>query len=302
MTIRVSVDGVITDAEEARIPVLDRGFLYGDAVFEVFRTYGGVPHELDVHLARLEGSAERLRFRLPVSRAQLAEEVAAAIADAGHPESYVRVVVTRGRGPLGLDPTTAIHPLRVIVVAPLVTPPPAFYEAGVAVITLRSSHEAGRKSTAGAKVANYVENILATVEAKEKGAHEAFFVDGSGQVLEGRRATSSSSRAGVSARRLSRPASSAASPGASSSTWHASSESPPTRSPSPPTISARPRRSSSPAASGRSSPSSASTGWTSGTDAPAPSPDACSWPIGTVSRGPTGRLGRTMVDAAADPR
>ncbi|MFO0695523.1 MAG: aminotransferase class IV [Polyangiales bacterium] len=185
MTIRVSVDGVITDAEEARIPVLDRGFLYGDAVFEVFRTYGGVPHELDVHLARLEGSAERLRFRLPVSRAQLAEEVAAAIADAGHPESYVRVVVTRGRGPLGLDPTTAIHPLRVIVVAPLVTPPPAFYEAGVAVITLRSSHEAGRKSTAGAKVANYVENILATVEAKEKGAHEAFFVDGSGQVLEG---------------------------------------------------------------------------------------------------------------------
>ena len=185
MTIRVSVDGVITDAEEARIPVLDRGYLYGDAVFEVFRTYGGVPHELDVHLARLEGSAERLRFRLPVSRAQLAEEVAAAIADAGHPESYVRVVVTRGRGPLGLDPTTAIHPLRVIVVAPLVTPPPAFYEAGVAVITLRSSHEAGRKSTAGAKVANYVENILATVEAKEKGAHEAFFVDGSGQVLEG---------------------------------------------------------------------------------------------------------------------
>lgn len=185
MSIRVSVDGVITDADEARIPVLDRGFLYGDAVFEVFRTYGGVPHELDVHLARLEGSAERLRFRLPVSRAQLAEEVATAIADAGHPESYVRVVVTRGRGPLGLDPTTATHPLRVIVVAPLVTPPPSFYEAGVAVITLRSSHEAGRKSTAGAKVANYVENILATVEAKEKGAHEAFFVDGSGQVLEG---------------------------------------------------------------------------------------------------------------------
>src|SRR6516162_7902142 len=112
----VSIDGVLRSPEQATVSAYDRGFLYGDAVFEVFRTYGGRPFALDEHLARLRRSAERVYIALPVDDATLRGEVEAAILAAKNDESYVRIVVTRGSGPLSLDPDTASRPLRVVLV------------------------------------------------------------------------------------------------------------------------------------------------------------------------------------------
>src|SRR5688572_9959942 len=103
----VSIDGSLVAPEEARVSVYDRGFLYGDGVFETLRTYRGVPFALDEHLARLESSARLVGITLPVPRGALARETLEAVAAAANPESTIRILITRGQGPLGLDPSGA---------------------------------------------------------------------------------------------------------------------------------------------------------------------------------------------------
>src|SRR5262245_35810564 len=104
----VSLDGVLVNPEGAVISVFDRGFLYGDSVYEVIRTYQGVPFELEAHLARLRGSAERIGMALPVSEETIGAETKAAQRATGSEDAYVRIIVTRGAGPIGLDPNLAV--------------------------------------------------------------------------------------------------------------------------------------------------------------------------------------------------
>lgn len=188
----VSINGVIFRPEEAKVSVYDRGFLYGDSVFETIRTYGGAPFALGEHLARLERSAGRIGIPLPVSREELAREVdallrAARAPGAGEPgapqESYLRVMLTRGSGPLGLDPSLASEPLRVILVEPLKPLPSSIYRDGVGVITVRTTRASD--AAPGAKVSNYLESLLALREARAAGAHEALILDPAGNVVEG---------------------------------------------------------------------------------------------------------------------
>ena len=182
---KVSIDGDVVDSGEARVSVFDRGFLYGDSVFEVFRTYGGVPFAQREHLERLERSADRLMIPMPVSLETLSSEVGATLDAAGDGEWYVRVVVTRGTGPLTYDPSTATAPLRVIMVAPLSVPPAEQYERGIAVVLLHASRPTDDERASGAKASNYLANLLAVYEAKQKGAQEALMIGPSGQILEG---------------------------------------------------------------------------------------------------------------------
>jgi len=179
------IDGKVVTPEAAAVSVYDRGFLYGDAVFEVLRTYGGRPFALDEHLARLRRSAERVYIALPVDEATLRAEIDAGIAAAGNPESYVRVIVTRGQGPLSLDPDTAQSPLRVILVEPVVPPPRDAYVRGIALVTVRTRRAADETSASGAKVSNYLANLLALREAHLRGAQEALIVDANDHVVEG---------------------------------------------------------------------------------------------------------------------
>jgi branched-chain amino acid aminotransferase len=184
----VSLDGALLTPEEAKVSVYDRGFLYGDAVFEVLRTYGGRPFALDEHLARLRRSAERVFIVLPVGEAVLGREVEAAVGaarrDAGG-EAYVRIVVTRGSGPLSLDPDTASRPLRVILVEPVAPPPREAYARGIAVALVATRRAADDTAASGAKVTNYLANLLAVREARARGAVEALIVDARGHVVEG---------------------------------------------------------------------------------------------------------------------
>ena len=182
---KVSIDGRVVGGRDAQVSVFDRGFLYGDSVFEVFRTYAGVPFAIREHLERLARSADRLMIRMPVSIEALSEEVMEAIGAAGPGESYVRVVLTRGSGPLTYDPTTATVPLRVIIVAPVSERPRELYEQGAAVVLLSASRPTDDARAAGAKASNYLANLLAVHEAHERGAHEAIVLGRRGQVLEG---------------------------------------------------------------------------------------------------------------------
>ncbi|MEM7434982.1 MAG: aminotransferase class IV [Myxococcota bacterium] len=185
VTGKVSIDGEIVDSAEARVPVLDRGFLYGDSVFEVYRTYDGVPFAERAHLERLARSASRLMIPMPISLSDLSGEVRATLAAAGEGDWYVRVVVTRGTGPLTYDPTTAVSPMRVIIVVPVKPYPESQYAEGAAVILLRASRPTDDARAAGAKASNYLANLLAVHEAKERGAHEAIVLGPDGRLLEG---------------------------------------------------------------------------------------------------------------------
>lgn len=181
----VMMDGAVVAPNDAKVSVYDRGFLYGDAVFEVLRTYGGRPFALEEHLRRLRRSADRVYIALPIGDGELAREVESAVAASGNDESYVRIVVTRGAGPLSLDPDTATHPLRVILVEPVVPPPRDAYAKGIAVALVHTRRAADETAAAGAKVSNYLSNLLALREAKAQGAQEALIVDVSGHVVEG---------------------------------------------------------------------------------------------------------------------
>jgi branched-chain amino acid aminotransferase len=183
MTTLVDIDGVTTAPERARIPVLDRGFLYGDSVYEVLRTYEGALFALEAHLGRLQCSAGRLAIELP-GRERLAAELRRVVRAAGNAESYCRVIVTRGSGPLTLDPTTAIRPLRVIVVKEYEPFPDWTYERGVRVMVPSVRRTSPGSLDPAIKSGNYLNSVMALGEARRAGFFDALLLDGSGRVTE----------------------------------------------------------------------------------------------------------------------
>ncbi len=187
----IDLDGLLLPPAEARLPVLDRGLLQGDSVYEVLRTYGGRPFELGLHLARLERSAAVAALDLPWDRARCAAEVARTLAaslggDAPDPgaapwnagERSVRVLMTRGGG----EQAPEVPPAAVIIAEPLHAPPLRAYQEGVKVLLVESDR--GRVDPA-AKTGNRLTHVLALRAARAAGAHEALFVDAAGQVTEG---------------------------------------------------------------------------------------------------------------------
>jgi branched-chain amino acid aminotransferase len=185
MTTLVAVDGVLSDGASARISVLDRGFLYGDSVYEVVRTYGGRAFLLDEHLARLERSASLLGIPLPLTAAALGEEIAMVVAAAANAESYVRAIITRGNGPIGLDPALAEHPTRVVIVTELMLLSAELYQRGAAICLVSAGRSAASAIPRGAKSGNYLVNVMALGSARRRGAHEAVMLDAAGLITEG---------------------------------------------------------------------------------------------------------------------
>jgi branched-chain amino acid aminotransferase len=182
------------------VSVFDRGFLYGDSVFETLRTYGGRPFALIQHVDRLAQSARKVFIDLPVDAPTLCAEIAAAceqvrreqvqqgaaeLESARPTELYIRLMVTRGVGALGLDPGLATDPLRVLIVTRLSPPPPEVYEKGISVVSYRVARLADHTEASGAKLGNYLVAVLATRKAAAAHAKEALIVDGAERVLEG---------------------------------------------------------------------------------------------------------------------
>ncbi len=146
----VSIDGHLRGPGEANVSVFDRGFLYGDSVFETVRTYGGKPFALTEHLDRLWRSAELVFIDIPCTRERLVEEIDVALAAAGNAESYIRVMITRGQGEMGLDPALAEMAVRVIIVGPLKALPASVYDSGAFAVTFQTARPSDATSP-GAK-------------------------------------------------------------------------------------------------------------------------------------------------------
>jgi branched-chain amino acid aminotransferase len=185
MPIRVHLAGRVLAPEEARVSVFDRGFLYGDSVYETIATVKGRLFAVDEHLARLERSAARLRLRLP-PRAVIEEAIATTVEAAANAESRVRVMVTRGAGGLDLDPASVDDPQLVVIVSPRGGPTPEMYEKGVAVEIVSVARNDPRAIDPAVKSGNYLNNVLALGEARRRsGAHEAILCAPGGGVAEG---------------------------------------------------------------------------------------------------------------------
>lgn len=178
----VWIDGQIKPAHEALLPVYDRGFLYGDGIFETLRTYNGHIHALEPHLDRLVLSAASIGMEPKWSKAELDEILHQVIATAQFEESYLRLMITRGVGEFGLAPDLSDEQRLIVIARPLDKPPESFWEEGVkAIIVTQTGHRRG----AQAKTSNYLPNLLALQRAREAGAHEAIRVNGQGQITEG---------------------------------------------------------------------------------------------------------------------
>ncbi|HYB99904.1 MAG TPA: branched-chain-amino-acid transaminase [Candidatus Limnocylindrales bacterium] len=181
---KVWIDGQIVDGKDARIPVTDHGFLYGDGVFEGMRAYAGRMFRLDDHMARLEVSARAIGLEIPGGTERVRDIVLQTVAATGSPEAYVRLIVTRGEGPLGIDPTTCPQARILCIVDTVELFTPEKSERGVALITASLRRPAADVLDPRVKSLNYLNNAMVKLEARRQGADDALLLNASGAIAE----------------------------------------------------------------------------------------------------------------------
>jgi branched-chain amino acid aminotransferase len=184
MPTRVHIGGRVCLPEDAKISVFDRGFLYGDSVYETVGTAYGRLFALPEHLLRLERSAELIGLRVP-PRAEIEAATAETVAAAANAESRVRIVLTRGAGKLDLDPASADDTQLVVIVTPLQPPSRQMYESGVAVAVVSVTRNSPRAIDPAIKSGNYLNSVLALGEARRRQAYEAILCNADGTIAEG---------------------------------------------------------------------------------------------------------------------
>ena len=180
-----SVNGKVVPAEEARVSVLDNGFLFGDAVYETLRTYAGRPFHLDRHLERLRASAARLGFAPPWDDAVVARRLDELLARAGNDESYIRVILSRGEGDISYRFERVKGPTFVMVAKPFEPPPERDYVEGIPVVIASVRRNHPRALDPAIKSNNLLNNILAVREGQPRGAVETILLNDAEEVAEG---------------------------------------------------------------------------------------------------------------------
>jgi branched-chain amino acid aminotransferase len=178
------VDGTWSTSDEARIPVLDHGLLYGDGVFEGIRFYRRKAFLVEPHLRRLEASARAIALDLPLRRQEFAALLDDAVTRSGLDDGYIRLVVTRGKGALGVSPHTCGRPTVIAIAAPLALYPEEAYRDGVVVVTSGLRRAAADALPPQVKTLNYLTSVLASIEARRQGAHEALLLNAQGFIAE----------------------------------------------------------------------------------------------------------------------
>ena len=179
------IDGEWHDRASARISVMDHGLLYGDGVFEGLRAYNGRIFRLVEHLARLEASARAILLPVPQSRDELAELHRQVLRRSGLEQAYLRTVLTRGAGDLGLDLRKCPTPSLIIIATTLKMFPPEKFEAGIRVVTAGTPAPHREALSPRVKSLNYLPHVMAKHEGSLAGADEVLMLDAAGQVLEG---------------------------------------------------------------------------------------------------------------------
>jgi branched-chain amino acid aminotransferase len=181
---KIYISGTYYDKRDAKISVYDHGLLYGDGVFEGIRVYHGKVFRLREHIDRLYDSARHIYLEIPMSRDKMVEAVLDAVKVNNKHEGYIRLIVTRGAGTLGLDPRKTTDPQIIIIVDDIALYPPELYESGLEIITaatIRNHHNALNPRI---KSLNYLNNIMAKIEAIRGGCLEAIMLNHNGEVAE----------------------------------------------------------------------------------------------------------------------
>ncbi|HET7657551.1 MAG TPA: branched-chain-amino-acid transaminase [Bacillales bacterium] len=180
----IFLDGEFVKKEEAKISVYDHGFLYGDGVFEGIRVYGGNIYRLKQHLKRLYNSAKAIMLNVPYSVEEMTDILVEAVQKNGFQDAYIRLVVSRGVGDLGLDPYKCRKPSVIVIVEQLAIYPKEFYESGLEIVSVGSRRNAPDVLSPKLKSLNYLNNILVKIEAHLAGVSEALMMNNQGYVAE----------------------------------------------------------------------------------------------------------------------
>lgn len=181
---KVFIDGKFVDEKKAVVSVFDHGLLYGDGVFEGIRAYNGRVFKLNEHVERLFYSAKAILLKIPMSQKAVADAVCETCKRNGIRDGYVRLVVTRGAGTLGLDPNRCKNPQVIIIADKIQLYPKAFYEKGLDIVTVPTTRNHPNAVNPAIKSLNYLNNILAKIEAINAGCIEAIMLNAEGFVAE----------------------------------------------------------------------------------------------------------------------
>jgi len=181
----VYINGEFVPASQAKISVFDHGFLYGDGVFEGIRAYNGRVFKLKEHIDRLYDSAKAIDLEIPISKDEFMEIILETLRRNKLRDAYIRPIVTRGIGDLGLDPRKCKNPSIIVIAQPWGRLYGDLYERGLRAVTVAVRRNAIDSLPPNIKSLNYLNNILAKIEANAKGGDEAIFLDHNGYVSEG---------------------------------------------------------------------------------------------------------------------
>jgi len=184
MSLKVHINGKLYDKQDARVSVFDHGLLYGDGVFEGIRSYGGNVFRLAQHLDRLWESAKAICLEIPVAKDQMARAIRETLAANRIEDGYIRVLVTRGRGTLGLDPYKCSDPQVIIITDRIELYPPELYEKGLEIVTVSTTRNHPAALSPRVKSLNYLNNILAKIEGLQAGCIEALMLNHKGELAE----------------------------------------------------------------------------------------------------------------------
>ncbi len=184
MTRKIYINGTLLDQQDAKISVLDHGLLYGDGVFEGLRSYGGKIFQLEEHIERLWQSAEAIELEIPMSREAVCQAMADTLRVNDIQDGYIRLIVTRGAGTLGLDADKTSNSQVIVIADSIELYPDEFYEKGLEIVTVSVMRNHPEALDARVKSLNYLNNVLAKIEGSKAGCVEALMLNHKGEVAE----------------------------------------------------------------------------------------------------------------------
>ena len=181
---KIYIDGKYCDERDARISVFDHGLLYGDGIFEGIRAYNGRVFKLKEHIDRLFCSAKSILLKVPMAHADIMAAIVETCRRNRIRDGYIRLVVTRGVGTLGLNPNRCKNPSVIIIAGKIQLYPPELYQRGMEIITVPTTRNLHSALNPAIKSLNYLNNILAKIEANNAGCEEAIMLNAEGFVAE----------------------------------------------------------------------------------------------------------------------
>jgi branched-chain amino acid aminotransferase len=184
MALKIYMNGILVPEEDAKVSVFDHGLLYGDGVFEGIRVYGGNVFQLEEHISRLYESAAAIRLVIPISTDEMTDAVEQTVKANGITDGYVRLVITRGAGSLGLDIRKTSNPQIIIIADTITLYPEEIYQKGMELITASTIQNHPQALSPRIKSLNYLNNILAKIEGTDAGTVEALMMNHKGEVAE----------------------------------------------------------------------------------------------------------------------